>query len=67
MPDSFYCLLAEEIKTLSLSPAPNMTRAELQHVATVPNPKCPATIKNGSRRQLEMTPDDNYKTRSILG
>ena len=28
---------------------------------------CPATIKNGSRRQLEMTPDDNYKTRSILG
>jgi hypothetical protein len=28
---------------------------------------CPATIKNGSRRQLEMTPGDNYKKRSSSG
>jgi hypothetical protein len=31
------------------------------------NINCPATIKNGSRRQLEMTPDDNYKKRSSSG
>lgn len=59
MPDSFYCLPAEEIKTLSLSPAPNMTRAELQHVATVPNPKavlvlCPGF--NGSGENLIRSP-----------
>jgi hypothetical protein len=29
--------------------------------------QCPATIKNGSRRQLEMTPGDNYKKRSSSG
>jgi len=23
--------------------------------------QCPATIKNGSRRQLKLTPGDNYK------
>ncbi len=27
--------------------------------ATFRSPSCPATIKNGFRRQLEMTPDDN--------
>ena len=26
---------------------------------------CPATIKNGSRRQLKLTPGDNYKRASI--
>jgi hypothetical protein len=28
---------------------------------------CPATIKNGFRRQLEMTPGDNYKKRFSSG
>jgi len=29
--------------------------------------ECPATIKNGYRRQLKLTPGDNYKTRSSSG
>jgi hypothetical protein len=37
-------------------------------VSTMPyEVACPATIKNGSRRQLEMTPGDNYKKRSSSG
>ncbi len=46
---------ADKIETLRLEPAPNMTRAELHHVATVPNPKavlvlCPGC--NGSGEDL---------------
>jgi len=53
------CLSAQEVKTLRLEPAPNMTRAELHYVATVPNPKavlvlCPGC--NGSAEDLIRSP-----------
>jgi len=52
-------MAAEKIETLRLEPAPNMTRAELHHVATVSNPKavlvlCPGC--NGSGEDLIRSP-----------
>jgi len=54
------CLPAQEIKTLKLSPAANMSRAELHYVATVANPKavlvlCPGC--NGSGENLVRSPE----------
>jgi hypothetical protein len=53
------CLHAEKVETLRLEPAANMTRAELHHVATAPNPKavlvlCPGC--NGSGEGLIRSP-----------
>jgi hypothetical protein len=50
---------AEKVETLRLEPAANMTRAELHHVATVPNPNavlvlCPGC--NGSGEDLIRSP-----------
>jgi len=52
-------MAAEKIETLRLEPAPNMTRAELHHVATISNPKavlvlCPGC--NGSGEDLIRSP-----------
>jgi len=52
-------MAAEKTETLRLEPGPNMTRAELHHVATVPNPNavlvlCPGC--NGSGEDLIRSP-----------
>jgi len=52
-------MATEKVETLRLEPGPNMTRAELHHVATVPAPKavlalCPGC--NGSGEDLIRSP-----------
>ena len=41
-------------------------RINLQQHPTQWRPLCPATITNGSRRQLKLTPGDNYQPGSMF-